>query len=219
MKTTIEAMKQAKIALLSPYTIDIATVVRDLAKAIAREEAQSVEPVKVGDIVEFAGESFQAVCRGDTPGTFDLHVHPKTRSGDQWRNVPASKITRPALTDGSWYKASDIDAMVRDLDVALNGENAAPQALLCDLMPSLIARLSSPTPTGERDELIQALRFFSYDMPAANCMMRKAADMLAAEARVPMTSLEIEKMNDANQNVSSVEDIVRVVEAHHGIKL
>jgi len=41
----------------------------------------------------------------------------------------------------------------------------------------------APPPTGERDELIQALRFFSYDMPAANCMMRKAADMLAADIK------------------------------------
>jgi hypothetical protein len=43
---------------------------------------------------------------------------------------------------GSWYAAREIDEMVRDLDVAMNGDGAAPQASLCDLMPQLIERLT-----------------------------------------------------------------------------
>ena len=54
---------------------------------------------------------------------------------------------QPAPESGSWYAASDIDKMARDLDAALNGEGAAPQAKLCDLMPQLIQRLTAPAPT------------------------------------------------------------------------
>ena len=64
------------------------------------------------------------------------------------RAAPTDEIQRlaaqPAPESGSWYAASDIDKMVRDLDVAMNGEGSAPQAKLCDLMPQLIQRLTSP---------------------------------------------------------------------------
>jgi hypothetical protein len=50
---------------------------------------------------------------------------------------------QPAPESGSWYAAKEIDEMVRDLDVALNGDGAAPQAKLCDLMPQLIQRLTA----------------------------------------------------------------------------
>jgi hypothetical protein len=53
---------------------------------------------------------------------------------------------QPAPESGSWYAASDIDNMVRDLDVAMNGDGAAPQAKLCDLMPQFIQRLTKPAP-------------------------------------------------------------------------
>ena len=33
--------------------------------------------------------------------------------------------------------------MVRDLDIAMNGDGAAPQAMLCDLMPQLIQLLTT----------------------------------------------------------------------------
>lgn len=49
---------------------------------------------------------------------------------------------QPAPEAGTWYVAKEIDAMVRDLDVAMNGEGAAPEAKLCDLMPTLIKRLT-----------------------------------------------------------------------------
>ncbi|MDF2792282.1 MAG: hypothetical protein K0S85_35 [Pseudomonas orientalis] len=43
--------------------------------------------------------------------------------------------TEPEAPEGaSWYAASDIDQLVRELDVLLNGEGAAPQAKLCDLV-------------------------------------------------------------------------------------
>lgn len=57
----------------------------------------------------------------------------------------------PAPESGSWYAASDIDKMVRDLDVAMNGDGAAPQAKLCDLMPQLIQRLTSPVQQSRSD--------------------------------------------------------------------
>jgi hypothetical protein len=46
--------------------------------------------------------------------------------------------------NGRWYRAKEIDEMVRHLDIAMNGDNAAPQAALCDLMPTLVNLLTSP---------------------------------------------------------------------------
>jgi hypothetical protein len=43
---------------------------------------------------------------------------------------------------GSWIRAKEINEMVRDLDVAMNGDGAAPQAKLIDLMPQLIQKLT-----------------------------------------------------------------------------
>ncbi len=40
--------------------------------------------------------------------------------------------------NGDWYAAKDIDKMVRELDVAMNGDGAAPQAKLCDLVQPLL---------------------------------------------------------------------------------
>lgn len=47
-------------------------------------------------------------------------------------------------TSGDWYAADDIDRMVRELDIVMNGKNAASQAKLCDLMPQLREKLSQP---------------------------------------------------------------------------
>lgn len=55
-------------------------------------QAAHSPPIQVGVIVDFEGEKFRVVCKGDIQDTFDLHVHPQTRSGDQWRNVPPSKL-------------------------------------------------------------------------------------------------------------------------------
>jgi hypothetical protein len=39
---------------------------------------------------------------------------------------------------GRWYAAEDIDRLVRELDVIINGEaGAAPQAMLCDIVGQL----------------------------------------------------------------------------------
>lgn len=56
--------------------------------------------VGIGSIVRFGGETFKVVCNGDIPGTFDLHVHPRGRGGDQWRNVPASRLILDATPAG-----------------------------------------------------------------------------------------------------------------------
>lgn len=54
--------------------------------------------------------------------------------------------TRPAEQPvGRWYAADDIDALVRELDVLINGEaGAAPQAKLCDIVAQL--RRDRPAP-------------------------------------------------------------------------
>jgi hypothetical protein len=71
--------------------------------------------------------------------------------GDVFERIAAMKkpAAQPAPESGSWYAAKEIDEMVRDLDAAMNGDCAAPQAKLCDLMPQLIERLTQPAPVQE----------------------------------------------------------------------
>ena len=46
---------------------------------------------------------------------------------------------------GHWYAAEDIDALVRELDVWLNGEEgAAKQAKLCDIVAQITRRTQPP---------------------------------------------------------------------------
>lgn len=53
-------------------------------------------------------------------------------------NLSASMSTTPET--GRWYDADDIDRLVRELDVLLNGEEgAAPQAKLCDIVAQVRA--------------------------------------------------------------------------------
>jgi hypothetical protein len=59
------------------------------------------------------------------------------------RVIEQAEQPESAHESGSWYAAREIDEMVRDLDVAMNGDGAAPQASLCDLMPQLIERLTA----------------------------------------------------------------------------
>lgn len=43
-----------------------------------------------------------------------------------------------AFKEGSWYAAEDVDRLVRELDVLLNGEDgAAPQSTLADIIAQL----------------------------------------------------------------------------------
>lgn len=63
----------------------------------------------------------------------------------------AGWITRPLVDSdpqaGSWIAAADLDRLVRQLDVALNGEaGAAPQAMLCDV----VAQVESATKAAGR---------------------------------------------------------------------
>ena len=57
-------------------------------------QAQPATPVEIGQLVTYKGETFTVVCRGDMTNTFDLHVFPRLRSGDQWRNVPETGLTK-----------------------------------------------------------------------------------------------------------------------------
>lgn len=53
---------------------------------------------------------------------------------------------QPAEPQGRWYAADDIDLLVRELDVMINGEEgAAPQAQLADIVAQL--RKGAPAPT------------------------------------------------------------------------
>ena len=72
----------------SALMLEAATMLAAKDEELAAKQVQ----VKIGSIVVFRGESFRAVCNGDTPGTFDLHVWPSDRTGRQWRNVPADKL-------------------------------------------------------------------------------------------------------------------------------
>lgn len=59
-------------------------------------------------------------------------------------------------SEGRWYAAAEIDEHVRDLDLAMNGKDAAPQAMLCDLMPSLIERLTRrEEPTAQAGQILK----------------------------------------------------------------
>lgn len=44
---------------------------------------------------------------------------------------------------GKWYGADSIDKMVRELDVAMNGDGAAKQAMLCDIVGQIMDRLAA----------------------------------------------------------------------------
>ena len=63
------------------------------------------------------------------------------------------------LTEGKWYSGEDIDRMVRQLDVALHGENAAQQAMLCDIVQPIIKRLAAQS----EGEPVAWILQFSHD--------------------------------------------------------
>ena len=59
------------------------------------------------------------------------------------RQLKAQQTARGSAPDTDrWYDAESIDKMVRQLDVAMNGDGAAKQAKLSDLMPQLLDRLN-----------------------------------------------------------------------------
>lgn len=55
--------------------------------------------------------------------------------GKDVRHIECGQCNAQPPTVGNWYAAEDIDRLVRELDVLLNGEHrAAPQAKLCDIV-------------------------------------------------------------------------------------
>lgn len=66
---------------------------------------------------------------------------------DEWRRK-AALAAQPSADPqtGRWYAAEDIDRMVREIDVAMNGEGAAQQAKLCDVFPQII-KLAAAQPS------------------------------------------------------------------------
>jgi len=152
---TIEAMKQAKRALLSPYTIDIATVVRDLTKAIKREEAQSVEPYGWLILSRYQGQS---VTRDICIGLEEFNHRAKYWSAYEYMGDDGI----PKYKDGT------------DTELGWNAWCSKP-----------LFTHPAPAPTGERDALVALCRKDAFDRDCpyfARVTLAKAADMLAAES-------------------------------------
>jgi hypothetical protein len=132
-----EAMKLVLDSLVyaSSYcdTYDAITVMRE---ALAEQPAQQKPVGTYGEIFE----SMRSLLRSGRQADQQIYM------AMQHKPLYTSPPAQPAPESGSWYAASDIDKMVRNLDVTMNGDGAAPQAKLCDLMPQLIQRLTAPTP-------------------------------------------------------------------------
>lgn len=50
---------------------------------------------------------------------------------------------KEALKGGRWINADDVDKLVRQIDIALNGDNAARQAKLCDIASQICREAKS----------------------------------------------------------------------------
>jgi hypothetical protein len=73
------------------------------------------------------------------------------RAPSQLRLEAAALIERlSAEREGRWYAAEDIDRMIRDIDVAMNGGGAAKQAKLCDIYSQIIALTQGESPKCRR---------------------------------------------------------------------
>jgi hypothetical protein len=60
-------------------------------------------------------------------------------SGDAPSNSQGHEAQCKCPQHGSWLSAENIDALVRELDRALNGDGAAPQAALSDVVAQVCA--------------------------------------------------------------------------------
>jgi len=142
--------------------------------------------------------------------------------GDEvvWTDEPPESgallyTTPPAQSapeSGSWYAAKEMDEMVRDLDAALNGDGAAPQAKLCDLMPQLIQRLTAQPAPEQYTALEQAL----------TRLQKRYAELeakVAAQPAVPLTDEQILALWEDTyvQRGSTGIEFARAIEAAHGI--
>jgi len=129
---TIEAMKLA-LEALETLMIERGSVYEKAIAALkARLAQQEQEPVAWLSI-DSIGERY--LC-------FD-----KPLDNDPVKPLYTTPPQRTEPLTGHWYKAKEIDEMVRDLDLAMNGEEgAAKQAKLCDLMPQLIRHLTDEPP-------------------------------------------------------------------------
>ena len=181
---TIEAMKQAvEILNSSTPTSDVdddaLTVLRE---AMAREEAQSVEPVGYAD---------------QHGRLYDIKV------------IKALMVNTADMIPVYTHPAPDKRSKIIEKSQWIN-----------DLKPVRVFEgCGEPEPTGEREALIKRLRDGSGIWPASP-LERAAADMLAADALVPMTEAQIDAVCPY-ESFSCRADYargVRAAEAHHGIK-
>jgi len=108
------------------------------------QDAAPAAALGIGSIVRFEGETFKVVCNGDIPGTFDLHVHPRGRPGDQWRNVPASVVQpTPGQADQvSVVGVTDAAEWAHDPILQLMGNNCLCKRCIAD-------RAASPAGEGK----------------------------------------------------------------------
>ena len=89
--------------------------------------------------------------------------------------APADSVTAPAA--GNWIAADDVNRLVRELDVCLNGEaGAAVQASLCDVVAQVRHEtakrgqplLAAPTPTPQADSQPAPVRDYP-PLPKPDC--------------------------------------------------
>lgn len=89
------------------------------------------------------GEPRQERC--DTcHGLGEVATGTVTHHGYNQPPEPDLEVCPECSGEQRWYVAGDIDRLVRELDVLLNGDGAAPQAKLCDLVAQVAASKKHP---------------------------------------------------------------------------
>lgn len=97
-------------------------------------------------VEDLVGTLFDAISHGDETHRAWL----KQAIDDHFAGRPVKRPAAPVPAEGGesssgrWYAADQIDALVRQLDVALNGDGAAPQAMLCDLVSQFASAPTQP---------------------------------------------------------------------------
>lgn len=81
------------------------------------------------------GEELCDTCNGQG----DVATGTITHHGYNQPPEPDLEVCPECSGEKRWYVAGDIDSLVRELDVLLNGDRAAPQAQLCDLVAQVAA--------------------------------------------------------------------------------
>lgn len=97
------------------------------------------------------GEETCDTCHGQG----EVYTGTVTNQGYNQPPEPDMETCPECSGDQRWYVARDIDSLVRELDVLLNGEDAAPKAQLCDIVAQVAATKQRQ---GERVALLHKCR-------------------------------------------------------------